>query len=506
MSTNNSNVRKKKVVKKNNKNTVNKKLFTGDKNEESVTKATFPNGVTLKIKEIRMQIVNKEEEQKKKLLELKNQTTQLEQELNSLKSKYETGKKEDIEKLKILNEELENKTDESKIISKENKKLITKLKGIEKELNETYNKVINLKLYKKKKENIKSEKTIETEIKSKEEEIKIMEKIVHYSKKEHQKYQNLLNDKNNGAESDIKREFEDIKEEIEQIKAQNEKLSEIKLKHQNCIKEIQKLKSKLNILYNEIEFETKKNDMIEAITLINTEKTEYQEPVEDNINNNKYLSKLDGLVLNKNIYAKNVRDKILQQSIPTVQSVNKSTSNYVKKEFELLQKSQINNNLIRSQETPTSVIDNVLIPQQNLFTERETEVLRKIIPDYFINEYLEKFDMKKQEKELIEDIIEEQKQEKKEIKAKEEKIISKTDYNKMKFKIEENKKKELNAKFNKNKKKIFNLNSEIKKAQKEIEQQGATIKRLNKINKNIKDKLESGNKNINDKIESVNKK
>ena len=503
MSTNNSNVRKKKVTKKNNKNTVNKKLFTGDPNEETVTTTTFPNGVSIKTKYIKIEIVNPEEEQKKKILELQKETTQLEQELNSIKSKYETGKKEDIEKLLLLNEELEKKVGESNILSKENKRLMKSLKGIEKELNETYNKVMNLKLYKKKKGNIKSEKTIEKDINVKEEEIKIMEKMVDYSKKECKKYEDLLNNIKNGDEPDKKREFEDIKEEIEKIKAENEELSKIKLKHKNCIKEIQKLNAKLNIIYNEIEFETKKNDMIDAITLNNTEKTEYQETPEDNINNS-YLSKLDGLVLDKNIYAKQVRDKILKQKIPIVQGVNKSTSNYIQTEFELLQKSKSKTKLTRSQKNPTSVIDNVLIPQENLFTERETEILRKIMPDYFINEYLEKFDMKKQEKDLIEDIIIENEQKKEEIKDKQEKIIYKTDYNKMKFKIEENKKKELIVKSNKNKKMIFNLNSEIKKIQKEIEQQAIILNRLNKINKITKDKMESVNNNLKDKIESVN--
>ena len=95
MSTNNSNVRKKLVSKNNNKNAVNKKIFTGDKNEEEETTTTtnYPNGVSVKTKKLKVEIEELDEETKKqRILVLQEKTAELEQQLNSLKAKFETNK------------------------------------------------------------------------------------------------------------------------------------------------------------------------------------------------------------------------------------------------------------------------------------------------------------------------------------------------------------------------------------------------------------------------------
>ena len=211
MSTNKSNVRKKLVSKNKTKSTVNKKIFTGDKDQEETTSSTnYPNGISVKTKKLKIEIEDLQEK-KQKILILQEKTAELEQQLNNLKTQYETEKNENLKIIKNKNIELNQKIEECQKVTKENKKLVIKLKGLEGELNEKYNKFINQNLYKKIKTNIKTEKNIQKDINVAEKEIENVKKMAEVYKKEKEKYENLMNDQ---LESNKINDLNEINKEI----------------------------------------------------------------------------------------------------------------------------------------------------------------------------------------------------------------------------------------------------------------------------------------------------
>ena len=486
MSTNKSNVRKKLVSKNKTKNTVNKKIFTGDKDQEETTSSTnYPNGISVKTKKLKIEIEDlQEKEKKQKILILQEKTAELEQQLNNLKTQYETEKNENLEIIKNKNIELNKKIEECQKVTKENKKLVIKLKGLEGELNEKYNKFINQNLYKKIKTNIKTEKNIQKDINVAEKEIENVKKMAEVYKKEKQKYENLMNDQ---LESNKINDLNEINKEINQLISENEKLKLIKLEHSKCKKNILDLTSKLNIANNELEFETKKKDMIMSATVNKDTKGNEENEILNDLNNISedaiYAGEKNELVENKVNYSKKIRKKILKKGIPRIQPISNSSYKYIQTEFNSISKKNINKKkLIGNLKEVTSLIDNVYVPESNLFTERESDVLRKILPEEVLNDYKEKFEKKKLEKEKVEELIEENeiKEPKEQIKKNNEQIVYDIDLNKMKKKTEEMKKTELKMKSINNKKNINELQRKINELQKQINEKNKIINRMNK--------------------------
>ena len=272
MSSERNNVRKK-LFSKNKKNTINKKVATGDANEE----VSNENNISGKTKKIEMEIKeNKELDQEERLLELQKSNIKLEEELKTLEVQYESEKIDNIDKLKTINNELLEKSNQSKIISKENHKLITKLKTLENGLNEKYTKIMNKELFKKRTANKKTEKQIQKDIKVREKQIDNIKKISERAKVEKEKYENMLNDAEN-MESEKMKELDHLNELIEEAKVEHEDLDRMRLEHINCYNEIQNLLSTVNLLHNEIEFEKKKYTMMSNVNKDNKIKKEPNE-------------------------------------------------------------------------------------------------------------------------------------------------------------------------------------------------------------------------------------
>ena len=127
---------KRKLFSKKTKNTVNKKIATGDTNDEKNEEDNIP----LKTKQKNVEIIPKSEDidQKQRLLVIQDKTAELVNKLNELKSEYEQAKKDNIEQINSTNIELDKKIQELKNLGKENKILINRLKTIEKNLNEKF--------------------------------------------------------------------------------------------------------------------------------------------------------------------------------------------------------------------------------------------------------------------------------------------------------------------------------------------------------------------------------
>ena len=473
MSSERNNVRKK-LFSKNKKNTINKKVATGDANEE----VSNENNISGKTKKIEMEIKeNKELDQEERLLELQKSNIKLEEELKTLEVQYESEKIDNIDKLKTINNELLEKSNQSKIISKENHKLITKLKTLENGLNEKYTKIMNKELFKKRTSNKKTEKQIQKDIKVREKQIDIIKKISERAKVEKEKYENMLNDAEN-MESEKMKELDHLNELIEEAKVEHEDLDRMRLEHINCYNEIQNLLSTVNLLHNEIEFEKKKYTMMSNVNKDNKIKKEPNEELN--------LLQKKSLLSPKLIYSKKIRDLAITKNIPKVEKVNKSTIRYIQTEFELMNKMKtVNNyinkkNILEGNNGPTSVLDDIYVPPANLFTERETEVLSTIIPKSNLSEYMGKFTERKKEVDEIQELF----SEKDEIKNKNVEKKFEIDNIKINIKVADRIKTDLMNKFRKNKRKIFNIKKEISETENKIKEKEVILNRLNKINKN----------------------
>ena len=290
---------------------------------------------------------------------------------------------------------------------------------------------------------------------------------------------------NDQLESNKINDLNEINKEINQLISENEKLKLIKLEHSKCKKNILDLTSKLNIANNELEFETKKKDMIMSGTINKDTKENEENEILNDLNNISedaiYAREKNELVENKVNYSKKIRKKILKKEIPRIQPISNSSYKYIQTEFNSISKKNINKKkLIGNLKEVTSLIDNVYVPESNLFTERESDVLRKILPEEFLNDYIEKYEKKKLEKQKVEELIEENDiNEQKDQKDKEQ-IVYDIDLNNLKKKTEMKKKAELKMKSLKIKKKINDLELKIKEVQKQINVQNDIINRMDK--------------------------
>lgn len=486
-SNNNKRQVKKKLFSKN--DIATKKISTGDKSEqESITK-DFENGICIKTtkKILEVEITeNLEEEQRKRIAELQEKNSQLEDQLKSLNSQYETEKMEIIQDVNKYNDDIKQKSQEVNEASEENTKLMTRLKKIENNLNDKYSKFMEKKINKKKKSNQRTVKTVKKEVNVKDEQIKNIKKKIEAEKTQRMKAENLLNEVNDGLEENQKNYIKELDEKIKVAKNEVKQLCEVRIAHDRCIKDIQYLTSQLNLVHNEIEFETKKNDMIMS-TINNSIDTT------NTIEENKDIQSLrldNELVKNKNSYGSKVRDLILKTKTPRRDKINKSAFNYIKNEFNIIKKKanpSTKRVVVGNLNEVTSVIDTSSV-QTNLFTDKETELLKKLLPQDCIDVYNERFEMKRKEK----DQIEKKFQENENLKLENQQSKYEVELLKMKLKEKERITSELEVKVRKNNQKVSKLKSEIAQYEKQLKEQIALLKKKTNFNKKYISIIERG--------------
>ena len=159
----------------------------------------------------------------------------------------------------------------------------------------------------------KSEKILKYNLAIKEEEIKNAKKIAEGEKREKERYETLLNEVNNGMEQNIIDELKQLNDNIYLLNDEILGLSEIRLIHKNCEKNIQNLKNKLNLYKTEIEFESKRNNML----LNKTNKSNPSPNKNHDISNepNKNLFSENNESLRKKLkYSKKIRTIILKKN------------------------------------------------------------------------------------------------------------------------------------------------------------------------------------------------
>jgi hypothetical protein len=328
--------------------------------------------------------------------------------------------------------------------------------------------------------NERTTEDIKFDIYMRDEQINNIKKISEVTKAEYEKYEDLLEDINNGLEEHIKYDLEDLTQKIDKVNNKIKELKLIKSQHKYCAKEIKNLKSKLSLLNNEIEFETKKNKMIKSFKTLNNNIEGDEETSEESEDYN-YFDKENELVTNKVNYSSRVRNLMLKRGTPRHEKISKSAFKYIQNEFDLmkqkserLRKRRINGERVR-------LFDNISINERNLFTERESQILKKIIPEEFLDKYNERFEKKKIEKEEIEQKFDENDDKKfdnQQIKLRIEAIA-------LKVKEKERIGADLNIKFRRNKVNIDKLKNEIFKMQKSVKEQQEILNKLNKKKKRL---------------------
>jgi hypothetical protein len=487
-----------------------KKVSTKDKGNK-ITKANyFLLGGTPKNNKLKLTISKIESEKKPltliptttsppSLTELKEKTSKLKEELDYLNYKYEKEQKGSIKEVAKYNEDLREKAQLVAEHSQENKRLMNILKEIQEDVNERYSKAMNKNYYKLiKNNNNNNERTIEDikdDIYMKEEQIENIRKLAECSKAEYERIEDLLEDVDNGLEEHIKFDLENVTQKIEKVNNKIKELKSIKSQHKYCAKEIKNLKSKLTLLNNEIEFETKKNKMIMSYNTIKNSIEGEVETSEESEDYN-YFDKENDLVTNKVNYSLRVRNLILKRGTPRQEKISKSAFKYIQNEFDLIkQKSDRLRKRRRNNGERVRLFDNISLNERNLFTERESEILKKIIPEEFLDKYNERFEKKKIEKEEIEQKFDENDDKKfdnQQIKLRIEAIA-------LKVKEKERIGADLNIKFRRNKVNIDKLKNEIFKMQKSVKEQQEILNKLNKkkkgYSKAIQNFLKMKNKN-----------
>lgn len=456
--------KKKKIILKTNKKTENKYTGTDDQIKENVISETFTNS---NVNQKGKQKANKSNETailNQNLTEQKKDIKELTKELNSLKSKLESERIESMESLQIINNELDEKNRQLKLLTNNNYKLIEHLKNIGKNCKGEFLKMFNEKM-KKRLKSFKNDETLKYDIIIKEEEIKNARKIANEEKRQKEKYENLLNEVNNGKEQNIANDLKDLNDKVKQLNEDIMELSITKSIHNNCKKNLQNLNNKLNLYKTEFEFESKRNNM-----LINKAKNPQKKinmSFTENIKNlligsgESFASKIN--------YGQKIREGILKANIQKPEKLNLFTYRYINSKINLLNKSP----------NEKKVLIDTSKKDEKLFTEQEYDFLHEIIPSDYMNKYIDEYESRKKEKEEIKNKFGEHKK----IKNEKQQFFFKIDYIDVKLKEVERKHLDLIVKFRNNNRIKNELNEKIKIYEKEMKKYNKMIERKEKLKK-----------------------
>ena len=281
------------------------------------------------------------------------------------------------------------------IIGKKNKKLITQLKGIDKNLNEKYTKYIEKQLVKKRKNFVKEKKNNENDEEVKEKEIKNLKKLINIYKKDKENYENLEKEINNGLESNKNNENEELKQKLTSITDEINDLTKISQEHKSCKNIINSMKIKIEILLNDIEFERKKGEMLTKPVYNDKNRNIDNEILEEGCSRPlrvEFYNTPNELYNKKMNFGLSLLLEVLKNAPPPEIKVNKSASRYIENALYSPTKKIPKQIIDKYQKKKiTSLIDNKLLTENNLFTEKESNFLKTIIPENYFNKYKELF-------------------------------------------------------------------------------------------------------------------
>jgi hypothetical protein len=269
--------------------------------------------------------------------------------------------------------------------------------------------------------------------------------------------------------SKVEENYNEVKKNMESLQKEINDLNQIKFEHKNCIKNINILKNKLNVLFIDMEFEKKRLVMNSTV-----------QPKKEMNSLNENSKRSD--------YGIKVRNNILQNTknrynFKDVELVNKKSYDFLKNEMNENDKKKFNKSQgkrIKKNLEEEKIGNNKKKDIQNvyLFTEAEKEVFQKIVPNELFNNLNDKFNEKEIEVKKIEETFKEQKEQKKKL------YLDNLKYDEINLKKKELRMKKTNLMSEniKNNKKINEMKNIIKRKQKEIDNENRKIARFTEKN------------------------
>ena len=420
-----------------------------------------------------------------KLIEKNNKSLK---EIETIKNTISVNEEKELSEIMTLNQKLST-LEKGKIqVTKDNVNLLNQIKGIEEKVNKKFSDKFKMsKIFENLIKNA-VKRNINIEIKSKEDQVKNVQKIIKSNQKEIKKLNSLLENNSEDGKQKLNKELKEINDKISILQKEIDELNKIKLEHTLCKKNNNTLRSQLNVLLNDYEYESKKSNMIQS------EKKEATKI--PNIN----MTMIYGENVRKNFF-KNVKNKYNSK----IKIVNYKSYNFLMKELKENKKSYLGSSYDNFKEKNMETMGNSEIPsfstylkkhidhridtkspQIYLFNEQEKEVLKKLIPNEYYNNYNEKYS--KVENELTE-IGEKFKGN--ELK-KNELYLNSIKYDEINLKKKEldNIKANLSIFISKNNKKILELKKKIQNLNNDIKKQNLIISNKNKNNNLLKKRID----------------
>ena len=374
---------------------------------------------------------------------------------------YENNKKNCINEILLLNNNIKSKSSEFEILSNNSKSLFNKLNQLNSKINEEYQKIKLADLVNKSSKNelINNEKNNENRIKNTKKLILLNNTIIDKFKIHKEKLEKIIQENKNTKLNNLKIELEELNNEEQILKNEIEKLRLIKETHEKkCTKFLRYLENNLEKIKNEYNLEYKAKDINKSSSI-----------EKQNSLKNRSINSLPNIYHNIINPDDNEEKKTIfqQRILKKKQIINEKR---IKKEYEEFQdqiknKIKINSkndikNYINSRNEKRKDIDN-----NNLFSFNEQNLLKDFIPMEILNAYQNKFKTLRVENNQIIQILQKNEPILKLIEEKNqiEFIKDKKDYNIQKRNIE------LNSKIIKTSKNIKEINKEINDLQRELD-------------------------------------
>lgn len=339
----------------------------------------------------------KKPSKKENQIESLDKLTILGDKLKEIEAKRLSEKKDYLEECQKLNEEILLKNKEAKKLGKQIKKILSKLMEMKDNLDE---KVNSMNIMKKKEEKIKTDNELKVGVNAADKEKQVMQKNMDYEEKEINNLNKKIEENKEGKETELYEKLKELADKIKYLNTELISLKTVQSQHNYCNKYLSQMRGKLNILSNEVEFETKKQIMLD--TSNNNNLNTITDSSKENINltspstTKKGVLSMKGMIINNKVnrgkvYGNNIKiKKVSEKKTRNLPVVNKS---YVES---VINRIDITNKIGKKSATPKKNLETNDKGESNLlynklFTEEEYQAMEQLIPVDYLNNYSEKY-------------------------------------------------------------------------------------------------------------------
>ena len=421
-----------------------------------------------------------------RISKLKEKNKKCQKEIDSLNSQIKMNDEKQLAEILSLNKTISELDKTHNNISNINTNLLTKLKDLENQVSKKFEEKFKLAKIIERQKKMDNKRDINIEIKCKEIQKQHMEKYVENNQKQIKRLDKLLKANKPGKDKELDNELKSINEEIDKLQQEVDNLKKIEKEHESCKKKKNKLKGQYNVLSSDFEFESKKCNMLQ---------TEVEKVIPTKIEN----------ATEAMVYGEKVRKEMLQKVknkySSKIRLFNYKSYNYLLNELNdnkeaNVKKGSSYKSLQTSGEADlpnfSSYIKNDIscridakTPKIFLFSQDEKEILKKLIPNEYYNNYNEKYNKAEKEINEIEEKFKENGNKKKKL------FLDNIKCDAINLKLKEitHIKAVLSINYSKNQKKILDLNRKIKLLDNDIKKQDFLLNQKNKNNKQIKNRI-----------------